>query len=70
MRVGLLADAFNLECTPHNWGNPTDLAVHFPVTRGIIRCISKGLSTLWSNVFAGKAIPFALNATIKEPGML
>ena len=29
MRVGLLADAFNLECTPHNWGNPTDLAVHF-----------------------------------------
>jgi L-alanine-DL-glutamate epimerase-like enolase superfamily enzyme len=29
MRVGLLADAFNMECTPHNWGNPTDLAVHF-----------------------------------------
>ena len=29
MRVGVLADAFNLECTPHNWGNPTDLAVHF-----------------------------------------
>ena len=29
MRVGALADAFNLECTPHNWGNPTDLAVHF-----------------------------------------
>ena len=29
MRVGMLADAFNLECTPHNWGNPTDLAVHF-----------------------------------------
>ncbi|HVV26993.1 MAG TPA: mandelate racemase/muconate lactonizing enzyme family protein [Rhizomicrobium sp.] len=29
MRVGLLADAFGLECTPHNWGNPTDLAVHF-----------------------------------------
>ncbi len=21
MRVGLLADAFGLECTPHNWGN-------------------------------------------------
>jgi L-alanine-DL-glutamate epimerase-like enolase superfamily enzyme len=29
MRVGALADAFNMECTPHNWGNPTDLAVHF-----------------------------------------
>jgi L-alanine-DL-glutamate epimerase-like enolase superfamily enzyme len=29
MRVGLLADAFGLECTPHNWGNPIDLAVHF-----------------------------------------
>ena len=29
MCVGALADAFNLECTPHNWGNPTDLAVHF-----------------------------------------
>jgi len=29
MRVGMLADAFGLECTPHNWGNPTDLAVHF-----------------------------------------
>jgi len=28
MRVGMLADAFNLECTPHNWGNPMDLAVH------------------------------------------
>ena len=29
MRVGLLADAFGLECTPHNWGNTLDLAVHF-----------------------------------------
>ena len=29
MRVGLLADAFGLECTPHNWGNGYDLAVHF-----------------------------------------
>jgi L-alanine-DL-glutamate epimerase-like enolase superfamily enzyme len=29
MRLGMLADAFNMECTPHNWGNPTDLAVHF-----------------------------------------
>ena len=28
MRVGLLADAFGLECTPHNWGNVLDLAVH------------------------------------------
>ncbi|MGA2213133.1 MAG: mandelate racemase/muconate lactonizing enzyme family protein [Bryobacteraceae bacterium] len=29
MRVGMLADAFGLECTPHNWGNVMDLAVHF-----------------------------------------
>jgi L-alanine-DL-glutamate epimerase-like enolase superfamily enzyme len=29
MRVDMLADAFNMECTPHNWGNPMDLAVHF-----------------------------------------
>ncbi len=29
LRVGLLADAFGLECTPHNWGNAFDLAVHF-----------------------------------------
>lgn len=29
MRVGLLADAFGMECTPHNWGNILDLAVHF-----------------------------------------
>ena len=29
MRVGLLADAFGLECTPHNWGNVLDLALHF-----------------------------------------
>jgi L-alanine-DL-glutamate epimerase-like enolase superfamily enzyme len=31
MRVGLLADAFGLECTPHNWGNLFDLALHFHV---------------------------------------
>jgi D-galactarolactone cycloisomerase len=29
MRVGMLADAFGMECTPHNWGNPYDLALHF-----------------------------------------
>jgi len=29
MRVGMLADAHNMECTPHNWGSPYDLAVHF-----------------------------------------
>jgi len=31
MRVGLLADAFGMECTPHNWGNMFDLALHFHV---------------------------------------
>jgi L-alanine-DL-glutamate epimerase-like enolase superfamily enzyme len=29
MRVGLLADAFNMECQPHNWGNPIDIMLHF-----------------------------------------
>jgi L-alanine-DL-glutamate epimerase-like enolase superfamily enzyme len=28
-RVGQLAEAFGLPCTPHNWGNGFDLAVHF-----------------------------------------
>ncbi len=28
-RVGQLADAFGMPCTPHNWGNGFDLAVHF-----------------------------------------
>lgn len=31
VRIGLLADAFGLECTPHNWGNVIDLAVHFQI---------------------------------------
>jgi L-alanine-DL-glutamate epimerase-like enolase superfamily enzyme len=31
MRVGLLADAHGLECTPHNWGNLPDMALHFQV---------------------------------------
>jgi L-alanine-DL-glutamate epimerase-like enolase superfamily enzyme len=29
MRVGLLADAFGLECAPHNWGNEYDMMVAF-----------------------------------------
>jgi L-alanine-DL-glutamate epimerase-like enolase superfamily enzyme len=29
MRVGMLADAFNMECTPHNFGNVAEQAVHF-----------------------------------------
>jgi D-galactarolactone cycloisomerase len=29
MRVCQLAAAFGMECQPHNWGNPMDLAVHF-----------------------------------------
>ena len=27
----LLADAHGLECTPHNWGNVPDMALHFHV---------------------------------------
>ena len=29
MRVCQLAEAFGMECQPHNWGNVMDLAVHF-----------------------------------------
>jgi L-alanine-DL-glutamate epimerase-like enolase superfamily enzyme len=29
VRVCQLAEAFGMECQPHNWGNPMDLAVHF-----------------------------------------
>jgi len=29
LRVCQLADAFNMEVQPHNWGNVMDLAVHF-----------------------------------------
>jgi D-galactarolactone cycloisomerase len=31
MRVSQLADAHGLECTPHNWGNVPDMALHFHV---------------------------------------
>jgi len=31
MRVGLLADAHGMECTPNNWGNVPDMALHFHV---------------------------------------
>jgi L-alanine-DL-glutamate epimerase-like enolase superfamily enzyme len=27
-RIGQLADAFGMPCTPHNWGNVIDIAVH------------------------------------------
>ena len=30
-RVGQLADMFGMPCTPHNWGNVYDLAVHFQI---------------------------------------
>jgi hypothetical protein len=46
MRVGLLADAHGLECTPHNWGNPFGYGAcistwnwHFPTSTGS-RCRS------------------------------
>lgn len=38
MRIGLLADAFNMECTPHNWGNPIDLMLHFHLELALPNC--------------------------------
>jgi L-alanine-DL-glutamate epimerase-like enolase superfamily enzyme len=37
-RVGQLADAFGMPCTPHNWGNAFDLAVHFQVELALPNC--------------------------------
>ena len=37
-RVGQLADAFGLPCTPHNWGNGFDLALHFQVELALPNC--------------------------------
>jgi L-alanine-DL-glutamate epimerase-like enolase superfamily enzyme len=38
MRVGLLADAFNVECTPHNWGNAIDIMLHFHLELALPNC--------------------------------
>ena len=37
-RVGQLADAFGMPCTPHNWGNRMDLAVHFQLELALPNC--------------------------------
>jgi len=37
-RVGQLADAFGMPCTPHNWGNGFDLAVHFQLELALPNC--------------------------------
>ncbi|HEX4272134.1 MAG TPA: mandelate racemase/muconate lactonizing enzyme family protein [Rhizomicrobium sp.] len=38
MRIGLLADAFNVECTPHNWGNAIDIMLHFHLELALPNC--------------------------------
>jgi L-alanine-DL-glutamate epimerase-like enolase superfamily enzyme len=37
-RVGQLADAFGMPCTPHNWGNGFDLAVHMHLELALPNC--------------------------------
>jgi len=37
-RVGQMADAFGMPCTPHNWGNGFDLAVHFQLELALPTC--------------------------------
>jgi L-alanine-DL-glutamate epimerase-like enolase superfamily enzyme len=37
-RVGQLADAMGFPCTPHNWGNGFDLAVHFQLELALPNC--------------------------------
>jgi len=37
-RIAQLADAFGMPCTPHNWGNPFDLAVHFHIELASPNC--------------------------------
>jgi L-alanine-DL-glutamate epimerase-like enolase superfamily enzyme len=36
--VGQLADAFGMPCTPHNWGNGFDLAVHMQLELALPNC--------------------------------
>lgn len=38
MKVGILADCLDLPCTPHNWGNVFDLAVHFQLELALPNC--------------------------------
>jgi L-alanine-DL-glutamate epimerase-like enolase superfamily enzyme len=37
-RIAQLADAFGMPCTPHNWGNAYDLAVHFHIELASPNC--------------------------------
>ncbi len=37
-RVGQLAEAFGMPCTPHNWGNAFDLAMHFQIELALPNC--------------------------------
>jgi L-alanine-DL-glutamate epimerase-like enolase superfamily enzyme len=37
-RVAQLADAFGMPCTPHNWGNAFDLAMHFQIELAMPNC--------------------------------
>jgi L-alanine-DL-glutamate epimerase-like enolase superfamily enzyme len=37
-RIGQLADAFGMPCTPHNWGNGFDLAVHMQLELALPNC--------------------------------
>lgn len=37
-RIGQLADAMGMPCTPHNWGNGFDLALHFQVELALPNC--------------------------------
>jgi L-alanine-DL-glutamate epimerase-like enolase superfamily enzyme len=38
MKVGILADCMGFTCTPHNWGNVLDLAVHFQLELALPNC--------------------------------
>jgi L-alanine-DL-glutamate epimerase-like enolase superfamily enzyme len=37
-RIAQLADAMSMPCTPHNWGNVIDLAVHFHIELASSNC--------------------------------
>jgi L-alanine-DL-glutamate epimerase-like enolase superfamily enzyme len=38
LRVAQLAEAFGMPCTPHNWGNAFDLAMHFQIELAMPNC--------------------------------
>jgi L-alanine-DL-glutamate epimerase-like enolase superfamily enzyme len=49
-RIGQMADAFGMPCTPHNWGNGFDLAGHFQLELALPNTYWFEMPWLWEYV--------------------